>query len=338
MNCEKCAEDLTSLVFDELSDDSSLAMHEHLAECDACRDNYLELIETQSSLESVLTEKTPESGLGADQKKKILEAVDAPSVIQVDKKPPMVFPSWLFAAAACLIIGVIFFKNSRHLPEADLAKTEESSEKNEQQSKSVVKYKSEAKPKVKSNAEAFAADKEMAVPEKKAEALLLKDEALDDQADAPAEKAKKSLRRSAKLMDIKEDKKLLSETTNASSKGEELEEEMKKDAAPALNALEVKDAYLLSGNVKSIAFTSFEKMLAEYSETKGLDKDILKTVKELQTFKKDQLQLTLSPQKGTKNTTEQKILVRILDNAKKAIDYAHVFVHNQKIIRVERVR
>ena len=358
MNCEKCAEDLTSLVFDELSEESSIIMHEHIAECDSCRDSYLELIETQASLESVLTENSSVAGLGVDQKRDILEAVNTPVLSSTEKKAPMAFPSWLFAAAACLIIGIIFVKNNRSLPEADVAKTEEASEKAEQKAEQKSKqkskpeaksdYLSEVKPKMNRKSEGVMADKEMLDLKKKPEALVLESEELSDLAKEPAEKDKKSSTKRAKLMDIKQDKKSLSEDLPSVNKAlvEENEkvdvakaEEAKKDVAGGpLQEAKAQRAALFSGNIQSITFDSFAKMLVEYSKTEGLDKDVVKTLNDLQAFKKDQLQLSLSSQKGAKNTTEQKILVRILDNAKKAIDYAHIFVHNQKIIRVERVR
>ena len=61
-------------------------------------------------------------------------------------------------------------------------------------------------------------------------------------------------------------------------------------------------------------------------------------IDKLNSLPENQIQLVHLPEKKTAEKGEEKILIRILNNGQKAIDYAHIFVHNQNIIRVERVK
>ena len=109
MTCEECAENLSSLVFDELSEELTLSMHEHMADCDSCRESYMELLETQNLLEESLGDRQVISGLSDEHKQKISNAASDEADLA---KKTIVFPSWIFAAAACVVIGVIISLNS----------------------------------------------------------------------------------------------------------------------------------------------------------------------------------------------------------------------------------
>lgn len=337
MNCEECAEELTSLVFDEISDEKALTMHEHIADCDACRDSYIELVDTQFSLKSVLTENLPLSGLGESQKKEIL-AQAAPSGHHIeDTKKPLVFPSWLMAVAACLLIGVIVINNSQHSKEANVAKSEEKA-KNEvsTDSKKALENAPEKKSslKMKDEVEEMELAKGAASAEEKLETLAVKEEAQKEAPKLLSEKSEKSLRKVKQ--DVKNEAEPLADIEGTADKTRGAE--TKKAKAPAIQSYIANDTNALAGQAELLEFAAFTKMLEEFSRNDNLKDETRGLVEKLMTLKNEQIQLSPAVVEKPQNSTEKKILVRILDNAKKAIDYAHIFVHNQKIIRVERVR
>ena len=304
MKCNECLELLTSVIFEETPDSQELAIHEHLAACDSCREEYIELLETKLQLESSVQGLAEPVGLSQAQKENILSVADE------DKsgKKPLTVPSWFFALAACIAVAVIVGVNMKdnspqmakskevntliELESADEAEGEPVPEA-EMKSKALkLNYKSEEKKQdgTLEKSEAFAAAKEeLAVDKVK-----------------PA-KAKKRMERKAPA------------------------------AAPQMLSEAVADMEVSAKAQLSVQM--FREMLkkaslkdsSQLTELKGL----IETVGAL---KDSQIQLQFLPENiGSKNGP-QKILIRILDNGKKAIDYAHIFVHNQNIIQVERVK
>jgi len=356
MNCEECAENLTSLVFDELPEEKSLKMHEHIADCDDCREKYMDLIVTQSMLEESLTEKLSVSGLSDSQKEKIQDAVGVDN--EGLSKPPIVFPAWLLAAAACLIIGVIVFKNSNIESVADMAKTE-----NEPAAVSEAKAKKPGKREVLEDAKPSIASNTL--EEAVEDAPLV--EKSEDKENAPVKqklRKKTAIKRTAVPKALKEESKEAADASDSKKAKVEfaITDKLKKmdqtvlaeaepeEKLPAKNEELEKDKEIqnsvFAGDELSadedaavvLDYESFVKMLNAYSKTKGQSKDASDAVSKMKSLKKDQIQFIPVSEKNTKNDGTQKILIRILDNAKKALDYAHIFVHNQNIIRVERVR
>ena len=58
MNCTQCTEQLMALICAELSAEQDLLIHQHLSECDACREVYLEQAELYFSLHGALNVQT----------------------------------------------------------------------------------------------------------------------------------------------------------------------------------------------------------------------------------------------------------------------------------------
>ena len=332
MNCEECAENLTSLVFDEVSEDTAMSMHEHIAECDSCRELYMELIETQASLESAIADKEPIVGLSQEHKDKIQEALVSEVKSAEPAKGPIYFPSWLMAVAACLVVGVIVFNNSRTSHSEDMAKNESQVAVDaEEAEKSPSEFKKQALNK--------SVEKSIPLDDAKEKSSGFKAEMKNELADAVLsdENAKNSGRKAKLLAEepvpeaLEQDKVALLEEKEVKKKKDEVADLSKRSVAP-------KPAVMMAASIPEVDFESIQKMLVNYEKTDGLSKEVKEAVQKIKSLKKEQLQLTLLPSQNTKNSAGQKILVRILDNAKKAIDYAHIFVHNQNIIRVERVR
>ena len=92
-------------------------------------------------------------------------------------------------------------------------------------------------------------------------------------------------------------------------------------------------------NSPKIDVPALKKMLDAFPKKgKSQSGEIVDLNTKLKSLKNELIQIVFVPTDKTAKDSAQKFLIRILENGKKAIDYAHIFVHNQNIVRVERVR
>lgn len=315
MKCEDCCENLTSLLYDELDQETSLSCHEHIAECDSCREQYMEIVEVGNSLkESLLDSSVP--GLGTERIDSILnEARPEPKSLK--------FPSWIFAVAACLAVGVIIAINVKD--EAPINTAKQMPMQQSKQESNQENAKMDSKP----QAAAEFSEKELvmedrAAPEKKSERGMLKQDKLADAlGGAPAPEEKQRMRKAVSDKDTK---------NNA----------LQANAPKAMKALEeadaVADGFAASTKIGDVySPEQLKKMVLEYTKTDNASSEVKSFADELIKLKNETLKVSVLPPEKGANSTEIKILLRILDNDKNAIDYANIYIHNQKVIRLERV-
>lgn len=315
MKCEDCCENLTSLIYDELDEATALSCHEHLAVCDSCREQYMELVEVSNTLEESLIGSAG-TGLGKERIDSILNEA-RPEVKSIK------FPSWIFAVAACLVVGAIIAVNVKDEAPIDTVK-----QMPMQQSKQESKQEN-AKMDAKPQAAAEFLEKEIvmedrAATEKKSERGALKQDKLADAVTgAPAPEEKQRMRKAAADKDIK----------NSA---------LQANAPKAMKALEEADAvaegFAASAKIgDAYSPEQLKKMVLEYTKTENVSSEAKTFADELLKLKNDTLKVSVSPSAKGANSSEIKILLRILDNDKNAIDYANIYIHNQKVIRLERV-
>lgn len=315
MKCEDCCENLTSLLYDELDQETSLSCHEHIAECDSCREQYMEIVEVGNSLQESLIGASV-SGLGTERIESILsETQPEPKSIK--------FPSWIFAVAACLAVGVFIALNVKDEVPVNTAKqmpVQQSKQESNQEN-----AKMDSKP----QAAAEFSEKELvmedrAAPEKKSERGMLKQQKLADAiGGAPAPEEKKRMRKAEADKDLKNNN-------------------LQANAPKAMKALEEADAvaegFAASAKIAdAYSPEQLKKMVVEYAKNDSVAKEVKSFADELIKLKNDTLKVSVLPSQKGSNSTEIKILLRILDNDKNAIDYANIYIHNQKVIRIERV-
>ncbi|MCM8539789.1 MAG: zf-HC2 domain-containing protein [Lentisphaeraceae bacterium] len=305
MKCDECVELLTSMVFEELSEEQSLEVFEHMSDCESCRVALEELVNLKAELGEALTDKSAIEGLSDQQKQNITSAVNK----KVPVKPSKTFPSWIFALAACLVIGLIVGVKLKSDQPYSLAKSEEAVEDSAVGLEESVKE---------SEGGASApAEKISALKANEAKAESFADADLSLQKDAKLEKAVAQDRKEAK-------KKMVSRSR-------------KVQQATEIQALKA-DTAGLADTENPVSTSLLRTMLTTFEKQTDLADDQKSVLAKLKELKDDEIQLVVialdkEAEKGT-----EKILLRILNKAEKAIDYAHIFVHNRNIIQVERVR
>ena len=308
MKCNECTELLTSLTFDEVSQDQELAIFEHISDCESCREAYMEALETKAKLEESLQSSPAIEGLTSQHKDKIMASLNE----QTDPQPVKTFPSWIFALAACIAVGVIVGVNLSSDPSYNMAKSEEAPRQTELQTaekESLEEAKSAGAPEPIEKAARFKAKEDKGASFADSDVKLESDALIENSVAAVKEEAKKKTEGRSRKM----------------------------KPAAEIQALQA-DAVSPQQTLASITVSDFRKMLTDYSKKTDLSKLEKELISKIGMLKNNQIQLVkTAPETGSDNGAE-KILLRILNNAEKAIDYAHIFVHNQNIIQVERVR
>ena len=87
MKCQDCSEHLAELIFGELSFEKELTLHEHLAECDNCREEYISLSSVNTDLDLALNDNVTVLGLGEERLSNIKAVLEAGMPQSVSVRP-----------------------------------------------------------------------------------------------------------------------------------------------------------------------------------------------------------------------------------------------------------
>ena len=125
MKCQVCSEHLAELVFGELPFEKELTLHEHLAECDKCREEYISLSSVNTDLDLALNDNVTVLGLGEERLSNIKTVLEAgmPQSASVGPLKKNIIPFIITALAACILIAFIFPGNN--VSKEDVAKNTE---------------------------------------------------------------------------------------------------------------------------------------------------------------------------------------------------------------------
>ena len=127
MNCEDCCEKLTFLIFDELPEAEEMKVHEHIAECSSCMEEYIQLMDVESSLEGALTDKDINFTLGEDRVAEVMKqakAADEEAARDFQSATFKQFPVFITTLAACIVISFVWYLKKDPESGRDLARTE----------------------------------------------------------------------------------------------------------------------------------------------------------------------------------------------------------------------
>jgi hypothetical protein len=122
VKCQDCSEHLAELIFGELSFEKELTLHEHLAECDNCREEYISLSSVNTDLDLALNDNVTVLGLGEERLSNIKAVLEAgmPQSVSVRPLKKNIIPFIITVLAACILIAFIFPGNN--VSKEDVAK------------------------------------------------------------------------------------------------------------------------------------------------------------------------------------------------------------------------
>jgi hypothetical protein len=324
MNCEECSEKLTFLVFGEPTT-QEMDILEHIAECDTCREEYIELLEVESKLSENMSDATvADLTLGSGRKKSVIaEAAKIDGEMKRDFQSSTFkqFPVFITTLAACIVISFIWYnkKEEKRGSTQDVVMEKAADTNSRRKSESATKEVLEEEV---SDADAPVDD--AAKLERLVKSAPLKKRSSSTRAfrakeAAVANELKKEGSKDALALEEKTLKPLL----QADKKMKLEEAKFKADVADEVPA-EKKAAGAAPASISWNSGTLVEKWLAANKD----DKAVQTTAEYLQKWGYDNIALT-----PVKIKEESALKIILQKKNEKPIDYGFFFIHNGEIIR-----